>query len=99
MSLPTRSEIKAISVIEIVHAFEKLPEAWPILKAGLLGIIDQFLAIAPAPIKEALQRLRDILDAATELPPGLIDDIFGAIKSAILATQFGPATHDDSDLA
>lgn len=99
MSTPTRSEIKAVGVVEVVHALEKIPEAWPIVQGALLALLDKLIAIVPGTLKPGLQNFRDLLAAATEMPPGLVDDVLNAIKGALLSMQFGPATSDDADTA
>jgi 5,10-methenyltetrahydromethanopterin hydrogenase len=91
--------IRSLSIKEIAEALKGAPEAWPKLKAALLKALDALIAAVPATLKPGLQALRDALAEAATVPADLIEQVLAALKGAVLAMDFGPATGDDSDLA
>jgi hypothetical protein len=94
-----KAQVKAISVADVVAALELAPAAWPLAQAALLAFMDAVIAAVPAALKPGLRALRDQLAAATTVPTDIVDQVLKALKAAVLAMDFGPATGDDSDLA
>jgi hypothetical protein len=94
-----KAQIRAVSVADVVGALELTPTAWPLAQDALLAFLDALISAVPAALKPGLQALRDQLAAATTVPTDIVDQVLKALKAAVLAMDFGPATGDDSDLA
>jgi hypothetical protein len=94
-----KAQIRAVSVKDVLVALSVAPSAWPKAQAALLAFLDVLIAAVPSTLKPGLQALRDQLAAATTVPADLVEQVLAALKAAVLAADFGPATGDDSDLA
>lgn len=94
-----KKAIARLSVKDLIDAIEKAPELWPRAKAAILALIDVWIEAAPDALKPALQAIRDQIDAAATWPADLVDQLWTALKDAVLSADWGPATGDDSDLA
>ena len=97
MSEARKAALQKLSIKDLLDLIRQAPELWLELRDAFVAFLDGIIAIAPEPLKPGLIAFRDQLATATEAPLDLLDKLFSALKDAVLAWDFGPATGDDSD--